>query len=305
MKFLIFLKRYLGVIFILLAWSACSNMPIYHDLTENEANEILVVLQDNHIEAKKIREEKSQQISWSVEVSTRDAAAARKVLVENNLPHKRELGFSGICKEKGLIPTPQEEKCRRILALKGEIINSLSRIAGVIESDVVLNMPEISEFATETQGAKRPTASAVLRIRKNAEGMELTESKIQRFISNSVENLDPRDVSVVITYVESSLDAQKGARPSPTTSFAGLQMGASSQGTFKLYALIVLGLLVTVSAGLVFSVLKVLQLRKKLKLVQTGEGVSVISPQDAKLLSGPNTAEMAQLSGSHQNVPKN
>jgi len=302
-----FIKRTLSLVFILVAYTACSNMPIYHDLTESEANEILVALQDNHIEAKKIRNEKSQQVSWSVEVAGRDAAVARKVLVENNLPHKKELGFSGICKEKGLIPTPQEEKCRRILALKGEIINSLSRIPGVIESDVVLNVPEISEFSTETQGAKRPTASAVLRIRKNAEGMELTESKIQRFISNSVENLDPRDVSVVITYVENPFENQNkpGAHPIATTSVAGLQMGASSQGTFKVYALVVLGLLMAVSAALVLSVFKVLQLRKKLKVVQMGEEVSVVSPQEAKLLSGPNAVEVPQLASRPQNAPKN
>ncbi len=302
-----FLKRTLSLVFVLASYTACSNMPIYHDLTESEANEILVTLQDNHIEAKKIRNEKSQQVTWSVEVASRDGASARKVLVENNLPHKRELGFSGICKEKGLIPTPQEEKCRRILALKGEIINSLSRIPGVIETDVVLNVPEISEFATETQGAKRPTASAVLRIRKNAEGMELTESKIQRFISNSVENLDPRDVSVVITYVENPFENQNkaGARSVSTTSVAGLQMGTASQGTFKVYALIVLGLLMGVSAALVLSIFKVMQLRKKLKVAQMGEEVSVVSPQEAKLLSGPNTVEVPQLASRQQNAPKN
>ena len=150
-------KKFWLLFFVAGFWG-CSQMPIYHDLTENDANEILVALQDRGIEAEKIREEKSQEVTWSVQVSNKDGALARKVLVENNLPRKKQLGFSGICKEKGLIPTPEEEKCRRILALKGEIINSLERIPGVIDADVVLNLPEISEFAAETQPAKKPTA---------------------------------------------------------------------------------------------------------------------------------------------------
>src|SRR4030095_5531462 len=183
--------------------TGCGKVPIIHDLVESEANEILVALADRGIEAEKAAVEKSQKISWSVLVAQKDTPAARKVLVENNLPRKKELGFSGICKEKGLIPTPEEEKCRKLLALKGEIINSLSRIPGVIDSDVVLNIPDVSEFATETQPSKRPTASAVLRVKKSSDVMmELTEPKIQRFISNTIENLDPRDVSVVITYIQ-------------------------------------------------------------------------------------------------------
>src|SRR5262245_35431183 len=182
--------------------AGCGKVSIIQDLVESEANEILVALADKGIEADKIKEEKSQKVSWSVVVAEKDQAQARKVLVDNNLPRRKELGFAGICKEKGLIPTPEEEKCRKILALKGEIINSLSRVPGVIESDVVLNIPDVSEFASETQPNKRPTASAVIRVKKNPEGTDLTESKIQRFISNTVENLDPRDVSVVISYVQ-------------------------------------------------------------------------------------------------------
>src|SRR4030095_979443 len=143
-------KLFLWLPFLLVfVLTGCGKVPIIHDLVESETNEILGALADRGIEAEKVSEEKSQKISWSVLVLQKDTAAARKVLVENNLPKKRELGFSGICKEKGLIPTPEEEKCRKILALKGEIINSLSRIPGVIESAVVLHIPDLNRFAPD------------------------------------------------------------------------------------------------------------------------------------------------------------
>ncbi|MBL7685118.1 MAG: hypothetical protein JNK65_03670 [Deltaproteobacteria bacterium] len=256
---------------LLMTVVACNEMPIYHDLTESDANEILVALHDRGIEASKIKEEKSQQVSWSIVVSQKDSTLAQKVLIENKLPKQKQLGFSGICKEKGLIPTPEEEKCRKILALKGEIINSLEKIPGVIDADVVLNIPEISEFATESQPTKKPTASAVIRLRKSAlESSDLNEAKLQRFISNTVENLDPRDVSVVITIVQPPEDTRtkeqptvSSAVPANLVSVAGLKMDPPSQKKFKIMAIAVLGVLLLESLAVIMILFKMLKLRKQ------------------------------------------
>ncbi len=292
-------KKYFVILFLLFA--ACSKMSIYHDLTENEANEILVALQDKGIDAQKVKEVKSQQVTWSIEVPSKDASAAHKILVENNLPRKKELGFSGICKEKGLIPTPDEEKCRKVLALKGEIINSLEKIPGVIEADVVLNIPEVSEFASETQPSKRPTASAVLKVKKTPEGLDLTEPKVQRFISNTVENLDPRDVSVVVTYMQSPEDVLKSGTNLKWVAIAGLKMDVSSKDTFKIYALSILILLVGVSVALVFTLFKLTNLRKQLS-----HGGGNVAMSSTHLLPGNDLKDVnpPQIAAGGNTLPK-
>lgn len=295
------IQKYSCLILVFLIFSACAKMPIYHDLTEGEANEILVALQDRGINAQKLKEVKSQQVTWSIQVANKDASAAQKILVENNLPHKKELGFSGICKEKGLIPTPDEERCRKVLALKGEIINSLEKIPGVIEADVVLNIPEISEFASETQPSKRPTASAVLKVKKTPEGLEITEPKAQRFISNAIENLDPRDVSVVITYIQSPQNSSQQAASAKLVSIAGLMMDANSKDTFKIYALSMLILLLGVSVALVLTLLKLTNLRKTMGVNPSGFNPS--QAQDSgHLLTGPdgNTVNQSQINSAGQ-----
>lgn len=299
------LKKYRNwTLLLLLVLSACSKIAIYHDLNESEANEILVALQDRNIEAQKVKEVKSQQVTWSIQVLKKDASGAQKILVENNLPRKKELGFSGICKEKGLIPTPDEEKCRKVLALKGEIINSFKNIPGVIDADVVLNIPDISEFSSETQPSKRPTASAVLKVKKTAEGLDLTEPKIQRFISNSVENLDPRDVSVVITYVHTPEETLKLSGASKLVSIAGLKMDAPSKDTFKIYALSMLILLVGVSVALVFTLFKLTTLRKQVHGL--GNAHSGMGTDSNNLLSAPDSAagNPAQIPAAGQTTPK-
>ncbi len=298
--------RFVAVFLWAILTTACARIPIYQDLSENDANEILVALSDRGIEAQKMREEKSQEVSWSVQVAKKDSAAARKILLENRLPHKLQLGFSGICKEKGLIPTPEEEKCRKILALKGEIINSLEKIPGVIDADVVLNIPEVSEFATESQpSSKRPTAALVIRVKKTPEGLELTEPKMQRFISNSVENLDPRDVSVVVTYIQTPEEVIKHnlaqAQKMEWVSIGGVKVSPSSKGSFKLYAVVFLIFLLGLAGALVFSLAKMLRLRRELQAFRSPSAYAA-PEENPKLIQGPPSGEGTALPPQTQSV---
>ncbi len=272
----------------LLLLTGCGKEGLYQDLNERDANEMLVVLYQHHVDAEKVRDVKGQEVTYKIAVSKDKVQEAQRILSDNNLPRVRQLGFSGICKEKGLIPTPEEEKCRKLLALKGEIINSLERVPGVIEADVVLNIPEISEFSAETQGGKKPTASAVLRVRKDDAGYEVTEARIQRFISNTVENLDPRDVSVIISYVtppQKILEGgPNGAVKTPggvpagvkLASIMGLILEEDSVQRFKIYAVGMLVLLIGVSAALIVNVIKLTKLRQELKVSRIQSAASGI-----------------------------
>ena len=157
---------------------------MYHGLSEEDANEILVVLQEEGIQAQKEKE-----------VQFDDLPLARSLLVAKNLPRQKELGLGGVYKEKGLIPTSDEQKARFLLALKGEIINSLEKLPEVIDADIVLNVPIKEEFNRGEK--KRPTASVVIKamLPPNTQS-SLSEMKIQEFVANSVEELAPRDVTV-------------------------------------------------------------------------------------------------------------
>ncbi len=180
--------------------TACTEIVLLQDLEQRDANEIMVMLARNGIEAKKKGVEKQQTTTWTITVLSGDETRARELLVANNLPRQRELGLSGVCKESGLIPTPKMEKCRELLALKGEIINSLESIPTVVDADVVLNMPDKQDFPDENNPAPRPTASVVIQVDTPlGETMVIDESKVQQFVANSVSGMDVRDVAVIIT----------------------------------------------------------------------------------------------------------
>jgi flagellar biosynthesis/type III secretory pathway M-ring protein FliF/YscJ len=60
--------------------------------------------------------------------------------------------------------------------------------------------PTETEFAELEPQTKRPTASVVIRAKSDDDpASPLSEAKIQRFVANSVPNLDPNDVAVIVT----------------------------------------------------------------------------------------------------------
>ncbi|HKX11969.1 MAG TPA: hypothetical protein VJP40_02360 [bacterium] len=285
--------------------TACGQDTLQQDLTEPEANEILVVLFQHGINATKVMTTSPEGATYSITIPKDQIQSARRILVENNLPRARELGSEGICKEKGLIPTPEEEKCRKLLAKKGDIINSLQRVPGVIDADIVLNVPEISPFNTETQAENRPTASAVLRVKKSQDGYEVTEARIQQFISKSVENLDPRDVSVIISYLPTPQEilsqVPKVPGPGPgldagakLATIAGLVMKVESVRRFKIFAVVMLVLLLGVSAALIVNVIKLTKMRQELKVSKLNSGLPEGASASPPLLEGgnPSTAQL-------------
>ncbi len=290
-----------GIAFLLLAFSlsACGEVALQHKLSEQDANEILVLLYRHGIEASKVEVKENQDVTWNVAVAPDHAARARELLVENHLPRIPSLGLSGVCKDEGLIPTPKREKCRELLAYKGELINSLERLSGVVDADVVLTVPDVEEFADAGKEALKPTASVVLKSKLGQGGVfSVREEDVQRFVANAVPGLDPRDVAVIITgivpwseesiaslppaiasriaregeadegevaVVSSASEEQEDLRASEAApSFStvlGIQVERESVMRFRIVALIALGVFLFLSCGLVVVVFRQMRSR--------------------------------------------
>lgn len=279
---------------VLIFASACGRIELYQNLTEEEANEILVLLSENNIRPIKKKVVVQNETTYSIEVREADMVKARSLLLQHNLPRRKELGLTGVYKEKGLIPTPDEQKARYLLALKGEIINSLERIPQVIDADVVLNIPTRDEFASaESQQLQRPTASVVIKVKPDAAGLEsVTEPKVQQFVSNSVEGMNPRDVTVIISYLQGEERVLKpgdvktlatqapGLPPAAAAQMAkptdheimGLNLDAESKGRLKVYLLVFFLLLVLLSSGLIIAIVQGSRMRRTLAALQGPAG---------------------------------
>lgn len=271
----------------------CATVELHQNLSEEDANEILVLLSENGIKAHKNKEVRQNVVSYAIEVPKIDMVRARSLLVKHNLPRRRELGLTGVYKEKGLIPTPDEQKARFLLALKGEIINSLERIPQIVDADVVLNVPTRDEFADPgTQHLQRPTASVVIRVKPDTVGSQaITEAKVQQFVANAVEGLNPRDVTVMISYYIPGREAEmrpdavkslpapvpdiaKPAVPSPavTQELIGLTLDEASKGRLKIYLLVFFLILVLLAVALIVVIVQGSRIRHQLAVFKGHAG---------------------------------
>lgn len=198
--------RLFGALIILSVFfiAACQTFELYGNLSESEANEMLGLLSQNGINAQKEKVVEQNVASFKLKVAKSDLVGAIKLVNDNGLPRRKSPGTEKLVGgDRSMIPTPSEDKARILLGKRDDIVNALRSIPEIVEANVVLNVPEKDTFAPpEVQEKQRPTASVVLRVRPNPAVTDvITEAKIQQAVANGVEGMNPRDVSVMISYV--------------------------------------------------------------------------------------------------------
>ena len=226
--------------------AGCS-VELHHDLTEQDANDIYVLLQENGIAAAKVRDEGGNQPTYVIAVPKRDAATASRLLSEYSLPRPKISGLRIFADKKGMIPTQTEERAMLLEAMGGEIAMALNRIDGVLDARAIVVTPEVSEL---TLPENRPpnTASVLVRYRANTDGKPpLTEEQIQRFVATSLPDMKPDNVTVLLTHARPPQSV--GAPDTQLRDVLGMRMTAASVNTFRLMALLAAFLLLAM-AGL-------------------------------------------------------
>lgn len=178
--------------------SACS-IELQHDLNEQDANEIYVLLEQNGISPKKTKEEGGNEPRYLISVPKADAAAAARLLREYSLPRTRFGGLLAIGKGKGMIPTQVEERAIFLDGLGGEVSNALNLVDGILEARTVVNIPAYNDL-TQPDKKPKPSASVFLKYRLSAEGKPpLDEMQVKRFVASAVEELQPENVTIIMT----------------------------------------------------------------------------------------------------------
>lgn len=190
---------------LLIAFVLCSlcftygcRMELQHGLTEDQANEVLVVLQQNDIPgAAKIREE-GEKPMWTVAVPKQDAVRAWRIMKSQDLPRAAEKGLAETFGTGSLIPTATEEKALYLDALCNELQRTIETIDGVVRARVHLVLPEEQILPEEATPENRPKASVLIKYRLNSRGeIPYKDDAIKILVANAIQKLDPKDVVVI------------------------------------------------------------------------------------------------------------
>lgn len=208
---------------------ACST-NLQHDLNEDDANDIYVLLQKKGIAASKVKEGEGKDARYVISVPNADVAAAAELLREHSLPRPRADGLAIFKQTKGMIPTQTEERAMFIEALAGEVSNALNRIPGVLEARTIVMIPEVNDLA---QADKKPLPSASVLIKympQEDKGTPVSIDDVQSFVANAVPEMKKESVKVIMT--EAKFVTEKSDADQFKTHF-GIKVHQNSAGTLK------------------------------------------------------------------------
>lgn len=174
-----------------LALAGCGSQEIYGHLKESQANDMIAVLREAHIEASKTSDKDNQ---WSVAVDPDSFARAIQVLRANGLPRDDFASLGTIFEKKGLVASPTEERARLIYGLSQELSHTVSEIDGVVQARVHLAMPERDPLSDKV----KPSSAAVFVKYQPGYDLRGQTGAIKSLVTNSIEGLTYDKVSVVM-----------------------------------------------------------------------------------------------------------
>jgi type III secretion protein J len=197
------LPKAIIVVGLALLLNACVTHELQTGLTEHEAQEIVILLHENGIDAYALKAagEKKGEDKWTVSIRGGDQnlAHAWAVLHENGLPQEKDKSLEDVFANSGMIPTATEEKARLLMGISGEINRTLKSVSGVVDARVLVVMPDTSPLLDRSDRVP-PTASVLIKYR--GRDLPLSEDDVKRLVARAVEGLQPENVAVVYKKVE-------------------------------------------------------------------------------------------------------
>jgi type III secretion protein J len=172
-------------------------------LTENDAQQIVVLLRENGINATTELDpnQKKGSTAWVVNVRGQSDTVVRawKILSENGLPREKVKGLDEVFANSGMIPTAAEERARLLSGIDGELTRTLHSLPRVVDARVQVVLPDNSPLVDRSQQPP-PTASALIQF--HGDEPPLKEIEVKNLMAKSVPGLTPDNVAVVFKKVE-------------------------------------------------------------------------------------------------------
>ena len=180
--------------------TACGAETVVHDLDEKEANDIVVLLANRDIVAKKTMRDTGRQVFYNITVPSGQRIDALEILTSHNYPRGKRSGYGEVFQGDGLIPTAAEEKAKKLQAIEGEIEKQLSVVDGIIDVEVNVVMPDESALRTAEDQMAPTTASVTVKYMGGKDGAKpLNEGQIETLVAAGVEKLTADKVKVIMT----------------------------------------------------------------------------------------------------------
>ncbi|HVJ69772.1 MAG TPA: type III secretion inner membrane ring lipoprotein SctJ [Caulifigura sp.] len=174
-----------------LAVTGCSQVELYSNLPEQEANEMMAVLIDHGISCSKSA---GSEGTWSLKVASDQFAPSVRALKELGFPRDKFSDMGTVFQKSGLVSSPSEERIRFMHALSQELSKTLSQIDGVMSARVHIVLPENNPFG---ESVKPSSAAVFIKYRQGAT-VEAMIPQIKELVLSSIEGMTADKVTVSV-----------------------------------------------------------------------------------------------------------
>ncbi|WP_063899286.1 EscJ/YscJ/HrcJ family type III secretion inner membrane ring protein [Burkholderia ubonensis] len=187
------MRRHLCAMLLILLLAACQQQELLKGLDQQQANEVIAVLQHHNIEAKKADRGKA---GYSVSVAEPNFAAAVDWLRSYDLPSRPRVEVAQMFPADSLVSSPRAEKARLYSAIEQRLEQSLQIMDGVLSARV-----HISYDLDSGEGgrAAKPVHLSALAVYDLDIEPEQKIIDIKRFLKNSFADVDYDNISVVVS----------------------------------------------------------------------------------------------------------
>lgn len=225
-----------------LALASCRT-DVLHGLPEQDANQVIAVLQEQGIAATKEPDD-PEAGTWKLSVARADAGRVFGVLQSYRLPSARGRRVQDVFGRSKLLTGPLEEKALYLEALQGEIAHTLESVSGIASARVHVAIPE-PDLSGQTMNPVK--ASVMLEYHPDASGRApLREEDVRAMVASGVNDLRSENVAVVMKPI-----ALVRAQPSyDFVAFGPIVVAAPSVTAFKVLATGLFALIVALGASL-------------------------------------------------------
>ena len=187
------------MVFLALMLFGCKEASLYQGLSEQEANEMVALMQRAGITASK---ETGKDDSFTVSTDADSFANAMQLLRANGLPKKKFETLGSVFEDPRFATSSTAQRARYIHALSEEISHTLSSIDGVVLARVHLSLPEKDPLADI---APKSRASVFVKHRSDVDLSQYV-GQIKALVVNGLENLQYDNVTVVLSEAEPQQD---------------------------------------------------------------------------------------------------
>jgi type III secretion protein J len=225
------LRAALFAMAVALLLAACGGKPLYSQLDENQANQIMGVLIASGIDADK--NPSPSKVGWEVRVAASDFPYAMQVLGAHGLPRAQFANTCDVFKKEGFASSSTEERGREQCSLQQELADTLTRFPGVVDARVHVTLAERDPLG----GSSQDSSASVAIFQQAGVNVRDREADIKLLIKDAVPGLI--DINkVTVKFAE--------APPLPVRRPQGPALSSVNPATLAIAAAVVvlLGLLV-------------------------------------------------------------